>query len=126
VCNAGSPLSVGDQAIAGLGAGTAGALIACPTELIKCRLQAQAGSKGFAMQSFAGAVPIGLASLNQSGQGLATLAQAGARSQGFSTLPLATAGTTPGAIHMGDFTVSVPLSFALHSALIVCLCGHVA
>ena len=37
---AGSPLSVGDQFIAGLGAGAAGALIACPTELIKCRLQA--------------------------------------------------------------------------------------
>ena len=39
LCLAGSPLSVGDQFIAGLGAGAAGALIACPTELIKCRLQ---------------------------------------------------------------------------------------
>lgn len=43
--NAGSPLTVGDQAVAGVGAGLAAAAIACPTELIKCRLQAQAGSR---------------------------------------------------------------------------------
>ena len=40
--HAGSALTVGDQTIAGLGAGIAAAFVACPTELIKCRLQAQA------------------------------------------------------------------------------------
>ncbi len=39
--HAGSDLTVGDQTIAGLGAGVAAAFVACPTELIKCRLQAQ-------------------------------------------------------------------------------------
>ena len=40
----GSPdeqLSVGKQMIAGAGAGTAVSFVACPTELVKCRLQAQ-------------------------------------------------------------------------------------
>ena len=37
----GSPLTIGDQAIAGAGAGVAVAAIATPTELIKVRLQAQ-------------------------------------------------------------------------------------
>eukprot|EP00884_Botryococcus_braunii_P022325 jgi/Botrbrau1/8777/Bobra.0330s0010.2 len=41
----GSPLTVGDQAIAGLGAGFAVSFLACPTELAKCRLQAQFGKK---------------------------------------------------------------------------------
>lgn len=36
---------MGDQAVAGVGAGLAAAAIACPTELIKCRLQAQAGAR---------------------------------------------------------------------------------
>eukprot|EP00898_Chlorokybus_atmophyticus_P008291 jgi/Chlat1/8463/Chrsp80S07861 len=34
-------LGVGQQALAGLGAGAAVAFVACPTELVKCRLQAQ-------------------------------------------------------------------------------------
>ncbi|DBA99490.1 TPA: hypothetical protein ACH3X3_012077 [Trebouxia sp. C0006] len=101
----GSPLSMSDQAIAGLGAGTVGALIACPTELIKCRIQAQAGSKASAAHIHAASLPAGLATLSQSGKGLASLTQA----KGFSTLPLATAtsGTTPGAIHLGDYTGSL-------------------
>lgn len=37
----GEQLSVGQQCIAGAGAGFAVAFVACPTELIKCRLQAQ-------------------------------------------------------------------------------------
>lgn len=37
----GSPLTVGDQAIAGAGAGVAVSFLAAPTELIKCRLQSQ-------------------------------------------------------------------------------------
>jgi hypothetical protein len=41
---AGSPLTVSDQFVAGLGAGVAASMVACPTELIKCRLQAQTGS----------------------------------------------------------------------------------
>lgn len=40
----GSPLDVSDQFVAGLGAGVAASMVACPTELIKCRLQAQSGA----------------------------------------------------------------------------------
>lgn len=110
-CIAGSPLSVSDQAIAGLGAGTTGALIACPTELIKCRLQAQTASKALPTRPSTGVLPIGLASLSQSGSGLASLTQARVHALGFSTIPLATAGTTPGALHMGHFTVSPPVTW---------------
>ena len=34
-------MTVGDQVVAGLGAGVAVSFLACPTELLKCRLQAQ-------------------------------------------------------------------------------------
>ena len=153
-----------DQAIAGAGAGCAGALLACPTELIKCRLQAQANmqpkgtgvlthpgvnpiglatlsqsAKGLAslvqgrapsqaltrqsqagatfMQGYAGQpgavgrqqAAAGLAGLSQSGKGLAGLVQAGGPTKGFSTLHMgaaATSGTTPGALHLGEITVS--------------------
>lgn len=37
----GVPLSVGQQVVCGAGAGVAVSFLACPTELIKCRLQAQ-------------------------------------------------------------------------------------
>ncbi|XP_020083873.1 mitochondrial carnitine/acylcarnitine carrier-like protein [Ananas comosus] len=37
----GAPLTVGQQAVCGAGAGVAVSFLACPTELIKCRLQAQ-------------------------------------------------------------------------------------
>ncbi|OEL26752.1 Mitochondrial carnitine/acylcarnitine carrier-like protein [Dichanthelium oligosanthes] len=37
----GAPLTVGQQVVAGAGAGVAVSFLACPTELIKCRLQAQ-------------------------------------------------------------------------------------
>jgi solute carrier family 25 carnitine/acylcarnitine transporter 20/29 len=37
----GSPLSVSQQMVAGAGAGIAVSFVACPTELVKCRLQAQ-------------------------------------------------------------------------------------
>lgn len=153
-----------DQAVAGAGAGCAGALLACPTELIKCRLQAQANtlpkragvpthsglnpiglatlaqsdrglatlvqagtpSQALSRQAQAGAVLMqgfsgqhgavgrqqaaaGLAGLSQSGKGLAGLVQAGAPAKGFSTLHMgaaATSGTTPGALHLGEITVS--------------------
>lgn len=36
-------LSIGEVGLAGLGAGAAVSLVACPTELVKCRLQAQPG-----------------------------------------------------------------------------------
>jgi solute carrier family 25 carnitine/acylcarnitine transporter 20/29 len=55
----GSPLTIGDQAIAGAGAGVAVAAIATPTELIKVRLQAQlsaAQAAGIAGQAPAAAV----------------------------------------------------------------------
>ena len=170
-CTAGSPLSVADQAIAGVGAGFTGSLIACPTELIKCRLQAQANTKpksfpaapsvGLATLSQsqkslahlvkAGAQPqgvpqvllpnanmqgvaaqhramarqraaVGLASLSQSGKGLAGLVQAGARPQCFST---ATSGTTPGALHLGEITVSA-LSLASLVYMSICLPAYLS
>ncbi|WOL06298.1 mitochondrial carnitine/acylcarnitine carrier-like protein [Canna indica] len=37
----GAPLTVNQQVVCGAGAGAAVAILACPTELIKCRLQAQ-------------------------------------------------------------------------------------
>ncbi|XP_042489949.1 mitochondrial carnitine/acylcarnitine carrier-like protein [Macadamia integrifolia] len=37
----GAPLSVSQQVVCGAGAGAAVSILACPTELIKCRLQAQ-------------------------------------------------------------------------------------
>lgn len=37
----GESLSVAQQAVAGAGAGVAVSFVACPTELVKCRLQAQ-------------------------------------------------------------------------------------
>ncbi|KAG6392713.1 hypothetical protein SASPL_146937 [Salvia splendens] len=37
----GAPLTVNQQVVCGAGAGVAVSLLACPTELIKCRLQAQ-------------------------------------------------------------------------------------
>lgn len=50
----GSPLTVSDQALAGAGAGAAAALVAAPTELLKCRLQAQ-GEVGVVLQRLAAA-----------------------------------------------------------------------
>ncbi|GAB2282961.1 hypothetical protein Dimus_017494 [Dionaea muscipula] len=49
----GVPLSVEQQVVCGAGAGAAVSLLACPTELIKCRLQAQG--------ALAGAVPAAVA-----------------------------------------------------------------
>ena len=43
--HAGSELTIADQALAGVGAGVAVSFLACPTELMKCRLQAQASSE---------------------------------------------------------------------------------
>lgn len=73
--HAGSPLTVGDQAVAGVGAGLAAAAIACPTELIKCRLQAQAGARINPVSH----APLGLA--------------------------VALPGTTPGAVQLVNFEV---------------------
>lgn len=42
----GVPLSVSQQFVAGAGAGVAVSFLACPTELIKCRLQAQSAMGG--------------------------------------------------------------------------------
>lgn len=42
----GVPLTVGQQVVAGAGAGLAVSFLACPTELIKCRLQAQSALAG--------------------------------------------------------------------------------
>ncbi|KAM7491081.1 hypothetical protein LguiA_034002 [Lonicera macranthoides] len=42
----GAPLTVNQQIVAGAGAGVAVSFLACPTELIKCRLQAQSAMAG--------------------------------------------------------------------------------
>ncbi|KAI4314470.1 hypothetical protein L6164_027376 [Bauhinia variegata] len=42
----GAPLTVQQQVVAGAGAGVAVSFLACPTELIKCRLQAQSALAG--------------------------------------------------------------------------------
>ncbi|GAB2232001.1 hypothetical protein Droror1_Dr00011021 [Drosera rotundifolia] len=42
----GEPLSIGQQVVCGAGAGVAVSFLACPTELIKCRLQAQSALAG--------------------------------------------------------------------------------
>ncbi|KAL5550953.1 hypothetical protein UlMin_001129 [Ulmus minor] len=44
----GATLTVGQQVICGAGAGVAVSVLACPTELIKCRLQAQSALAGTA------------------------------------------------------------------------------
>lgn len=55
----GTPLTVRDQAIAGLGAGVAVSFLATPTELIKCRLQSQLSAAQAAAQSGGGAALAG-------------------------------------------------------------------
>ncbi|KAE9613310.1 putative mitochondrial carrier domain-containing protein [Lupinus albus] len=42
----GAPLTISQQVVAGAGAGVAVSFLACPTELIKCRLQAQSALAG--------------------------------------------------------------------------------
>ncbi|KAK7386670.1 hypothetical protein VNO78_27005 [Psophocarpus tetragonolobus] len=42
----GAPLTVSQQVVCGAGAGVAVSILACPTELIKCRLQAQSALAG--------------------------------------------------------------------------------
>ncbi|CAL0331576.1 unnamed protein product [Lupinus luteus] len=47
-CHPGAPLTINQQIVAGAGAGVAVSVLACPTELIKCRLQAQSSLSGSA------------------------------------------------------------------------------
>lgn len=49
----GAALTVGQQVVCGAGAGVAVAILACPVELIKCRLQAQGTSTGSGATSLA-------------------------------------------------------------------------
>ncbi|CAL9043668.1 mitochondrial carnitine/acylcarnitine carrier-like protein [Musa acuminata AAA Group] len=49
----GAPLTVNQQMVCGAGAGVAVSILACPTELIKCRLQAQSALAGSAASSAA-------------------------------------------------------------------------
>ncbi|KAL8476338.1 hypothetical protein ACS0TY_028859 [Phlomoides rotata] len=51
----GAPLTVNQQVVCGAGAGVAVAVLACPTELIKCRLQAQST---VATTTSSGTVPV--------------------------------------------------------------------
>jgi solute carrier family 25 carnitine/acylcarnitine transporter 20/29 len=51
----GSPLSVSQQIVAGAGAGVAVSFVACPTELVKCRLQAQSALSGATVAAAAAA-----------------------------------------------------------------------
>ncbi|KAK4490417.1 hypothetical protein RD792_001094 [Penstemon davidsonii] len=50
----GAPLTVNQQVVCGAGAGAAVSFLACPTELIKCRLQAQSSMA----TSSSGAIPV--------------------------------------------------------------------
>ncbi|XP_031502897.1 mitochondrial carnitine/acylcarnitine carrier-like protein [Nymphaea colorata] len=57
----GAPLTIGQQMICGLGAGVAVSFLACPTELIKCRLQAQsalASAAGSAAVKYGGPMDV--------------------------------------------------------------------
>ncbi|KAF2305242.1 hypothetical protein GH714_003289 [Hevea brasiliensis] len=55
----GAPLTVSQQIVCGAGAGVAVSLLACPTELIKCRLQAQSALAGSGPEAVAVAVKYG-------------------------------------------------------------------
>ncbi|EEC67489.1 hypothetical protein OsI_34751 [Oryza sativa Indica Group] len=56
----GAPLTVSQQVVAGAGAGVAVSFLACPTELIKCRLQAQSALASAAPAAAAAAAsPVG-------------------------------------------------------------------
>ncbi|XP_010538497.1 PREDICTED: mitochondrial carnitine/acylcarnitine carrier-like protein [Tarenaya hassleriana] len=55
----GAPLTIGQQVVCGAGAGFAVSFLACPTELIKCRLQAQSALASSGAGSVAAAVKYG-------------------------------------------------------------------
>ncbi|KAL1566784.1 mitochondrial carnitine/acylcarnitine carrier-like protein [Salvia divinorum] len=59
----GTPLTVGQQVVCGAGAGVAVSFLACPTELIKCRLQAQSSlaTSGPAVTSAPGGAAVAVA-----------------------------------------------------------------
>ena len=57
----GTPLTVADQAVAGLGAGVAVSFLATPTELIKCRLQSQLSVAQAAAQAVGNGAPVSAA-----------------------------------------------------------------
>ncbi|KAG6503711.1 mitochondrial carnitine/acylcarnitine carrier-like protein [Zingiber officinale] len=54
----GAPLTVNQQVIAGAGAGVAVSFLACPTELIKCRLQAQSALADSAAAKYGGPIDV--------------------------------------------------------------------
>lgn len=60
-----TPLTVGQQVVCGGGAGVAVSFLACPTELIKCRLQAQSSvaATGLAVPSGAGVPSVSAAAV---------------------------------------------------------------
>lgn len=60
-------LSVGKQFIAGGGAGFAVSFVACPTELVKCRLQAQSALAAAPMAATAGGPAVAMAAPRYSG-----------------------------------------------------------
>ncbi|XP_057763344.1 mitochondrial carnitine/acylcarnitine carrier-like protein [Arachis stenosperma] len=49
----GAPLTVNQQIVCGAGAGVAVSILACPTELVKCRLQAQSALAGSGVATLA-------------------------------------------------------------------------
>ena len=57
----GTPLTVVDRAVAGLGAGVAVSFLATPTELIKCRLQSQLSVAQAASQAVGNGAPVSAA-----------------------------------------------------------------
>ncbi|KAH9607058.1 hypothetical protein KSS87_004987 [Heliosperma pusillum] len=54
----GIPLTVSQQVVCGAGAGVAVSFLACPTELIKCRLQAQSSMSGAGAVKYSGPIDV--------------------------------------------------------------------
>ncbi|KAK9716215.1 hypothetical protein RND81_06G218900 [Saponaria officinalis] len=64
---AGVPLTVPQQVVCGAGAGVAVSFLACPTELIKCRLQAQSSATGAGAVKYGGPIDVAKHVLSEAG-----------------------------------------------------------
>ncbi|CAM6120412.1 unnamed protein product [Calypogeia fissa] len=95
----GQPLTIGQQVIAGMGAGVAVSFVACPTELVKCRLQAQS--------ALAAAATAGV-----SVQASPALAMAGSRAAAVAAANPGAVGTVTAAAEMIKYTG--PMDVARH------------
>ncbi|XP_074270068.1 mitochondrial carnitine/acylcarnitine carrier-like protein [Silene latifolia] len=62
-----APLTVSQQVVCGAGAGVAVSFLACPTELIKCRLQAQSSMSGASAVKYGGPIDVAKHVLSEAG-----------------------------------------------------------